>query len=139
MHNIAPRRITSDMNGLLYVALGGALGASARHMLGMAMFRVMGPGYPWGTLFANVIGGLLMGILIGWLAFKVSGGENLRLLLGVGALGGFTTFSSFSLEAVRMIETKAYGLAAGYISASVILSILAVFIGLMMARKLFAL
>lgn len=115
------------------------MGASARHVLGMAMFQLMGPGYPWGTLVANVFGGLLMGVLIGWLAFKVSGGENLRLLLGVGVLGGFTTFSSFSLEAVRMIETKAYGLAAGYISASVVLSIVAVFAGLMMARKLFVL
>ena len=127
------------MNGLLYVALGGALGASARHVLSAAMFKLMGPDYPWGTLVANVFGGLLMGVLIGWLAFKVSGGENLRLLLGVGVLGGFTTFSSFSLEAVRMIESKAYGLAAGYISVSVILSIAAVFAGLMMARKLFTL
>ncbi len=110
-----------------------------RHVLGMAMLKTMGPNYPWGTLAANIIGGLLMGILVGWLAFKVSGGENLRLLLGVGVLGGFTTFSSFSIEAVRMIEAKAYGLAAGYISASVVLSILAVFAGLLMARKLFAL
>ncbi|MEE9273366.1 MAG: fluoride efflux transporter CrcB [Robiginitomaculum sp.] len=127
------------MNGLLYVAFGGAIGASGRHMLGHLMFKLMGPGYPWGTLVANILGGLLMGVLVGWLAFKVSGGENLRLLLGVGVLGGFTTFSSFSLEAVRMIETKAYGAAAGYISASVILSVLAVFIGLMIARKVFAL
>ncbi len=127
------------MNGLIYVALGGALGASMRHVLGVAMLKTMGPSYPWGTLAANVIGGLLMGILVGWLAFKVSGGENLRLLLGVGVLGGFTTFSSFSLEAVRMIEVKAYAVAAGYISASVVLSVLAVFAGLIMARRLFAL
>lgn len=127
------------MNGLIYVALGGAIGASCRYLLGGVAFRVMGPGFPWGTLAANVIGGLLMGLLVGWLAFRVSGGENLRLFLAVGVLGGFTTFSSFSLEALRMIETKAYGLAAGYISASVVLSVLAVFIGLMMARKLFVL
>lgn len=127
------------MNGLIYVALGGAIGASCRYLLGGVAFRVMGPGFPWGTLAANVIGGLLMGLLVGWLAFRVSGGENLRLFLAVGVLGGFTTFSSFSLEALRMIETKAYGLAAGYISASVVLSVLAVFIGLMIARKLFVL
>ena len=67
----------------------------------------------------------------------VGGAANLRLFLGVGVLGGFTTFSAFSLEAIRMIETKAYGLAAGYISASIVLSILALFIGLIIARKVF--
>ncbi len=129
------------MNGLLYVALGGALGASGRYLLGGVALRVMGPGYPWGTLVVNVLGGLLMGLLVGWLAFKgsamVGGAANLRLFLGVGVLGGFTTFSAFSLEAIRMIETKAYGLAAGYISASVALSILALFIGLIIARRVF--
>ncbi len=126
------------MNGILYVALGGALGASGRYALGHVMFKLMGPGYPWGTLVANVLGGLAMGLLVGWLAFRVSGGEHLRLFLAVGVLGGFTTFSSFSLEALRMIETKAYGTAAGYISASVIFSIFAVFLGLIIARKVFA-
>ncbi|PHQ60573.1 MAG: fluoride efflux transporter CrcB [Robiginitomaculum sp.] len=131
------------MNGLLYVALGGALGASGRHLLGGATLRMFGPGYPYGTLVANVLGGLLMGLLVGWLALKGSalagGAANLRLFLAVGVLGGFTTFSAFSLDAMRMIETKAYGAAFGYISASVILSILALFIGLVIARKVFAL
>lgn len=129
------------MSGLLYVALGGAIGASGRYMLGHVLFKITGPGYPWGTLVVNVLGGLLMGLLVGWLAFKgsamVGGAANLRLFLGVGVLGGFTTFSAFSLEAIRMIETKAYGLAAGYISASIVLSILALFIGLIIARKVF--
>ena len=62
------------MNGLLYVALGGALGASGRHVLGQVMFKAMGPSYPYGTLAANVFGGFLMGMLVGFLAFKVSGG-----------------------------------------------------------------
>lgn len=127
------------MNGYLYVALGGALGASGRFALGHVMFKLMGPGYPWGTLAANIFGGLAMGLLVGWLAFRVSGGEHLRLFLAVGVLGGFTTFSSFSLEALQMIERKAYSLALGYISASVVFSILAVFIGLMIARKVFPL
>ena len=131
------------MNGLLYVALGGAIGASARHLLGGFTLRIWGAGFPWGTFIANVFGGLLMGLLVGWLALKGSqlegGGHNLRLFMGVGVLGGFTTFSAFSLDAMLMIEKKAYGLAAGYISASVILSILALFIGLVLARKVFAL
>jgi len=132
------------MNGLLYVAFGGAVGASCRHLLGGATLRAFGPDFPWGTLLANILGGLLMGVLVGWLAFKGSefvggAGENLRLFLGVGILGGFTTFSAFSLEAIQMIEKKAYGVAAGYISASVILSLLALFIGLALARKVFAL
>ena len=125
------------MNGILYVALGGALGASARHLLGIAAFKTLGPGYPYGTMAANVIGGLLMGLLAGWLALKVSGGENLRLFLGVGLLGGFTTFSAFSLDAVLMYEKKAYGALLGYVGGSVILSIGALMIGLILARKVF--
>lgn len=125
------------MNGILYVALGGALGASGRHLLGMATLKSFGPGYPYGTLTANVIGGFLMGLLVGWLALKVSGGSNLRLFLGVGLLGGFTTFSAFSLDAFLMYEKKAYGALLGYVGGSVILSIGALMIGLILARKVF--
>jgi len=125
------------MNGLLYVALGGALGASGRHLLGMATLKTLGPDYPYGTMAANLIGGFLMGLLAGWLALKVSGGENLRLFLGVGLLGGFTTFSAFSLDAVLMYEKKAYGALISYVGGSVILSIGALMIGLILARKIF--
>jgi len=113
------------MSGILYVALGGALGASFRYVLGLFAARTLGPDYPYGTLAANVLGGFLMGILAGWLAVKVSASstsaENMRLFLGVGLLGGFTTFSSFSLEAFRMLESKAYGAFAGYVGGSVVL------------------
>ncbi len=126
------------MNGLLYVALGGALGASGRYMLGGAMTRGLGADYPYGTLAANVFGGLLMGLLMGWLTLKTES-ENLRLFLAVGVLGGFTTFSAFSLETIKMIEERAYGAAAGYVSASVIFSVAAVFVGLIIARKVIAL
>lgn len=125
------------MNGLLYVALGGALGASARYLLGIGALKAFGPGYPYGTMAANVIGGFLMGLLAGWLALKVSGGANLRLFLGVGLLGGFTTFSAFSLDAVLMYEKKAYGALLGYVGGSVILSIGALIMGLILARKIF--
>ncbi len=126
------------MNGILYVALGGALGASLRHLLGMATLKTLGPGYPYGTMMANVLGGFLMGMLAGWLALKISGGANLRLFLGVGLLGGFTTFSAFSLEAVLMYERKAYGALAGYVGGSVVLSVGALMVGLILARKIFA-
>ena len=132
----APRK-PRPMNGLLYVALGGALGASARHLLGEGAKRAFGPDYPYGTLCANILGGFFMGLLAGWLAYKISGSENIRLFLGVGLLGGFTTFSSFSLEAFSMLERKAYGTFAGYISMSVIISIAALAVGLMLARKMF--
>ncbi len=126
------------MNGILYVALGGALGASLRHLLGMATLKTLGPDYPYGTMMANVLGGFLMGMLAGWLALKISGGTNLRLFLGVGLLGGFTTFSAFSLEAVLMYERKAYGALAGYVGGSVVLSVGALMVGLILARKIFA-
>lgn len=125
------------MTGILYVALGGAIGASARHLLGMATLKTLGPGYPYGTLAANVLGGFLMGFLYIFLITKFNGGTNLRLFLGVGLLGGFTTFSAFSLDAFLMIEKKAYGALLGYVGGSVILSIGALMIGLILARKVF--
>ena len=125
------------MSGILYVALGGALGATGRHLLGMGVLKAFGPGYPYGTMFANVLGGFLMGLLAGWLALKVSGGTNLRLFLGVGLLGGFTTFSAFSLDAVLLYEKKAYSALLGYVGGSVILSIGALMVGLILARKVF--
>jgi CrcB protein len=125
------------MQTLLLVGLGGAFGAICRYLLGVQAFRTFGPGLPYGTFGANVIGGLLMGVLIGVLALR--GGadqERWRLLLGVGVLGGFTTFSSFSLEVALMIERRTYGVAALYSLASVVVSIAALFAGLFLMRKL---
>ena len=123
------------MTSFLTVALGGAIGASARHGLGIISLRVFGAGFPIGTLLANIIGGLFMGLLVGWLVRDMpSNASTIRLFAGVGVLGGFTTFSAFSLEAMRMLETKAYGAFIGYVSASVILSIAAVALGLFLMR-----
>ena len=127
------------MNKFLLVALGGAVGSVARYVLGGWTLRGFGPGWPYGTFAANIIGGGLIGLLAGYLAFK--GGadqERLRLLLQVGVLGGFTTFSAYSLETALMIERKAYATAAGYAVSSVALSVLAVFAGLILARRAFA-
>lgn len=127
------------MNKLIFVALGGGAGALARYLVGTQTLRLFGSNWPYGTFTVNVLGGLLMGMLTGYLAHR--GGadqERWRLLLGVGVLGGFTTFSSFSLETALMIERRAYGTAAVYIGASVVLSITALFAGLLLSRRLFA-
>lgn len=125
------------MQAYLLIALGGGIGAVSRHGLGQVALRTFGPGFPVGTLAANVVGGLLMGLLAGWLATK-DGGNNLRLFLGVGLLGGFTTFSAFSLDAWLMLEKGRYGSFAAYVGGSVILAILALAMGLILARKMFA-
>ena len=123
------------MTSFLTVALCGAIGASARYGLGLAMLRFFGPGFPVGTLLANIMGGLLMGILMGWLVRETpEGAQSIRLFTGVGVLGGFTTFSAFSLDAIRMLESKTYGMFFGYVGASVILSIAAVALGLYLMR-----
>ncbi len=109
----------------LLVFLGGGAGAVARFGVGTAWLRLAGPQHPWAaTLLINTVGGLAMGLLIATLALRggVASGERWRLLLGVGVLGGFTTFSTFSLEMSGMVLRRAYGLAAGYALASVALS-----------------
>jgi CrcB protein len=127
------------MLNLLLVGVGGAFGAVCRYVLGVRLFNALGPGLPYGTFAANLLGGLLMGVLIGVLALR--GGadqERWRLLLGVGVLGGFTTFSSFSLETYLMIERRTYGLAFAYSLASVTFSIGALFLGLFLMRRVLA-
>jgi len=118
---------------LFLVMLGGALGAGARHLVGRAALASFGPGFPYGTMAVNILGGLLMGLLVGILA-RIGAGENWRLLLGVGVVGGFTTFSSFSLDVVNLIDRGALTTAAVYVVASVAASIVAVFAGLSLTR-----
>ena len=121
------------MNSLFPVMIGGALGAGARHLVGAAMLARLGPGFPWWTLTVNILGGFRMGLLVGVLV-KSGGSDQVRLLLGVGVLGGFTTFSAFSLETWRMVEAGQAIVAVGYAGASVIGSVAALGVGLWMAR-----
>lgn len=130
------------MNATLLVMAGGALGAAMRYHLGRLVFHWTGPGasvgwgLPIGTLSANLIGGLLMGILAGILARSDFAAEPWRLLLGVGLLGGFTTFSAFSLEVMNMIDRGDWALASGYALVSVIGSVCALLAGLLAVRAL---
>ncbi len=126
------------MQNIVLVALGGAIGAMARYGISQFMVRSVGNGMPWGTFSANVLGSLLLGLLFGWLAFKSEGADNWRLFLGTGVLGGFTTFSTLSMETVWMIERKAYLQASSYAVGSLVLGIVAAFVGLIIARKVFA-
>lgn len=122
------------MNHLFLVMLGGAIGAGARHLTGRAAIALWGPAFPWGTLIVNLAGGMAMGLLAGWLAARNDGGEALRYLLGVGVLGGYTTFSAFSLETATMIQRGEFGVAVAYILVSVIGSVVALFAGLQLAK-----
>ena len=121
---------------ILIVFLGGGLGAVCRYLFGIGVVRFSSPAHgPLATFMINVIGSFLMGVLIGALARGTGVSDRWRLLLGVGALGGFTTFSSFSLEAVMMIERKAYPLAAAYLLGSVALGVLGLMLGLVIMRR----
>ena len=125
-----------QLTHLLIVAGGGAIGAGGRHLVNLVALRILGPGFPWGTFIVNVVGSLVMGLFIGALVKWGAAGssQNLRLFLATGLLGGFTTFSAFSLDVAVLWERGATLTALGYVAASVLLSILAVFVGLWIMR-----
>ncbi len=126
------------MTAFLLVFLGGGIGATVRHAVNLAVTRLAGGDFPWGILVINVTGSLLMGLLTGVLAFKAGAGltQHTRLFLATGVLGGYTTFSAFSLDTALLIERGATLQAAGYVVGSVLLSILALFAGLWLIRAL---
>jgi len=118
------------------VAIGGAIGAVGRYQLGraIAQFTSLNNSFPWATLAVNVIGCVAMGLLAGWLAKSDGNTESLRLLLGVGLLGGFTTFSAFSLEMMQLIQRGSAGLAISYAGISVLAGLAALYLGLVITR-----
>jgi fluoride exporter len=120
--------------GFLIVFIGGGIGAAIRHGINLAAFRLVGIGFPYGTLFINVAGSFLMGLAAEYFALKAGLPQHLRLFLTTGILGGFTTFSAFSLEVALLYERGDLALAAIYVAASVILSIAALFGGLAIVR-----
>jgi fluoride exporter len=119
---------------LLQVALGGALGAVARFLTVSAALRAFGPGFPWGTLAVNVLGSFLMGLLFVWL--ETRGLMRMAPLLMAGVLGGFTTFSAFSLDVMKLWESGAIVQAGAYAGASVLLSVMALVAGVAMMRAI---
>jgi CrcB protein len=121
---------------LLLVAAGGAIGASLRHLVNLAALRLVGPGFPWGTMAINIAGSLAMGVFIEVLARRFNASNELRLFVATGILGGFTTFSAFSLDFVVLWERGAALSAMAYAIASVVGAILALFVGLWLARSL---
>lgn len=124
------------MNILFAVAAGGAVGATGRFLVGRAMFRLMGPGFPWGTLVVNIVGAFLIGLLVEVLALKFNLSPNWQAFLVVGVLGGFTTFSAFSLELGLMLQRGELTTAALYAVGSMVIGVLAMFAGLYAGRLL---
>lgn len=124
------------MANLLIVALGGAVGASLRHLVNLASLRAFGPHFPWGTLTVNILGSFVMGVFVEWLIRRSGASNELRLLIATGLLGGFTTFSAFSLDVAVLWERGAALTASIYVVASVLLSIAALFAGLALARAM---
>lgn len=123
------------MRATLIVFLGAGLGGALRHGVNAVAARTFGTAFPWGTLGVNVAGSLLMGVLAGWFAQRADPDQGWRLFLTTGVLGGFTTFSAFSLDVALLWERGAVGLAGAYVMASVGLSVAALFLGLLATRQ----
>jgi CrcB protein len=119
------------------VFLGGGIGSALRHGVNLFSAQVFGVTFPWGTLIVNILGSFLIGALAAWFALRDTGGaQHMRLFLATGVLGGFTTFSAFSLDFASLFERGDVGQGAAFVVASVVLSLVAIFLGLIFVRSL---
>jgi CrcB protein len=123
---------------LVFVAMGGALGAMARYLTVFGVGRLLGTGFPYGTLAVNILGSFILGVLVETFALKWHASPELRAMIVVGVLGAFTTFSSFSLDAILQLERGHLSGAAVYILSSVTFSVLGLFAGLRLMRAVLA-
>jgi CrcB protein len=121
--------------GYLVVFLGGGLGAAMRHGINLAVARMLGTAFPYGTSLINITGSFIMGLVAAYFAFKGNASQHWRLFLTTGILGGYTTFSAFSLDVALLYERGEFGMAALYVIASVVLSIVGLFAGLALVRN----
>ncbi len=126
------------MKMLLLASAGGAIGAGARHLVNLGMGRLLGTSFPWGTLTVNIVGSFLMGMVIEYIMERAAGSAELRTFIATGILGGFTTFSAFSLDVSVLIERKELGLAALYVVGSVGVALAMLYAGFAVARSVFA-
>lgn len=121
--------------GYAIVFLGGGLGAAIRHGINLCVLRLMGAGFPYATMLINITGSIIMGLAAAYFAFKGDASQHWRLFLTTGILGGYTTFSTYSLDAVLLYERGEVGLAAFYVIGSVVISIAGLFAGLAIVRS----
>jgi CrcB protein len=125
-----------DMTHILLVAAGGAVGSVLRYLVGLWTLRSFGPSFPWGTLTVNITGSFLIGVFAEVIARKFGASAEMRVFLITGILGGYTTFSAFSLDAITLLERGELVTALIYVASSVLLSALAVFAGLALMRAI---
>ncbi len=130
------QHLTTHLAAYAVVFLGGGVGAAVRHGINIAAFRTLGPNFPYSTIFINITGSTIMGLVAAYFAFKGDASQHWRLFLTTGVLGGYTTFSAFSLDAALLYERQQFGLAAIYVIGSVVLSIVGLFAGLAAVRHL---
>jgi fluoride exporter len=126
------------MQAYILVFLGAGLGGMLRHTVNLLAARLLGANFPWGTFLINISGSLVMGLLAGFLAFRTGANwtQHARLFLLTGVLGGYTTFSAYSLDSALLFERGAYLMTAAYVGGSVVLALAGVFSGLFIARAL---
>lgn len=125
------------MLNIVLVAIGGAIGSVARYLVGVWGVKLAGPNFPWGTITVNVVGAFLIGLMVEMVARRFDASSEVRVFIVTGIIGGFTTWSSFTLDAVVLFERGDLGLAAVYMLASLVVSFAAIFAGLALGRALF--